>query len=63
MTDVIPWMQNDQTIAEMAFSLWSWARYEGKEPLSESGCWAQRKNVYLEAARYVCEDMDRRAVA
>lgn len=57
----IPWHMNDDSIEELAYSLWSHARYSGAEPLDDSGSWLARENYYMEAARWVAGDMDRRA--
>jgi hypothetical protein len=56
---IIPFYQDDDFIQRLAFSLWSYARYVGNEPLHELGSWAMTKETYLEQARYVAEDLDR----
>jgi hypothetical protein len=57
--ETIPFYLADDFVARLAFSLWSYARYVGTEPLHELGSWAMTKESYLEQARYVAEDLDR----
>lgn len=63
LDDVIPWFQGDEFVDKLAFSLWSYHRYVGRETLSEGGSWERRKNEYLSMARYIAEDLDRTAAA